>query len=137
MLTLHLTFTSLLFLFLMIVYFNFVACFVLITAYLQKDSWINLQVISPPLIELMLKSNMADDAWVQCALRFGLAGWLFLESWINDSISFKSWDEYIEEPKEHKAARGNSFHCVLFWGLWGSVVAKCPRLHCSFRLESI
>lgn len=65
---------------------------------------------------------------VQCALRFGLAGWLFLESWINDSISFKSWDEYIEEPKEDKAARGNSFHCVFLRVMreCGSQVSKAP-----------
>lgn len=40
----------------------------------------------------------------------------YLEPWINDSISLKSWDEYIEDPEEHEAGRGNSFHCVFFEG---------------------
>lgn len=52
----------------------------------------------------------------------------YLEPWINDSISFKSWDEYIEDPEEHEAGRGNSFHCVFLRVMrrCGSQVTKAP-----------
>jgi len=47
-------------------------------------------------------------------LRFGLAGLVGLESRINDSICFKSRDEYIEYPEEHKTRGGHSLHGVYF-----------------------